>query len=218
MRLSARIATLELAETFRIARERAGHRGRRPRRDRARRRRPATARRRRSSTTSESADSALAWLEAQAEALGDDPWALDEIERGCLPDEHAARAALDAALHDLRASRPALPVWRLLGLRRDRPADVVDDLARRPGRHGATRTEARRGQVPAAEAQARRRATGSTSSACARCGASPTLPLQVDVNEYWSLDEALERCPSSDARRRVLRAAAARRRPRTGRS
>ena len=38
------------------------------------------------------------------------------------------------------------------------------------------------------------------------------LPLQVDVNEWWSLDEALDACARArDARRRVRRAAAARR-------
>ena len=37
------------------------------------------------------------------------------------------------------------------------------------------------------------------------------LPLQVDVNEWWSLDEALEALPQlARARRRLLRAAAAR--------
>ena len=51
----------------------------------------------------ESADSALAFLEGAGELLGDDPFALEAIgarlaER---PGEHAAKAGLDAALHDL---------------------------------------------------------------------------------------------------------------------
>ena len=54
-----------------------------------------------------------------------------------------------------------------------RPADVVDDLARRPRRHGAARGAGAR-TLPPPEAEARRRATASTSSACAQSARSPT--------------------------------------------
>ena len=37
---------------------------------------------------------------------------------------------------------------------------------------------------------------GSTSNVCGLCGPSTALPLQVDVNEYWSLDEALDALPA----------------------
>src|ERR1041385_5247812 len=47
----------------------------------------------------ESAGSALAWLETVE--VGDDPFALDEIGDRLPPGEQAARAAVDAALHDL---------------------------------------------------------------------------------------------------------------------
>ena len=50
----------------------------------------------------ESAESALAYVEEHAEALGDDPFALDEIEARLAPGEWAARAAIDGALHDLQ--------------------------------------------------------------------------------------------------------------------
>ena len=49
----------------------------------------------------ESAESALAYLDANADALGDDPFALDEIFDRLPPGQFAARAAIDAALHDL---------------------------------------------------------------------------------------------------------------------
>src|SRR5215468_8660422 len=67
----------------------------------------------------ESAASALAWFGAVDP--GDDPWALDELERRLPPGEQAARAALDAALHDLQGKLTGLPVHRLLGLPRDGP-------------------------------------------------------------------------------------------------
>ena len=79
----------------------------------------------------ESVESAVAYLEAAAPLLGDDPFALEEIEARLPPGENAARAALDGALHDLQGklARPA-------GLAAPRPAahrasDLVDRLAGR---------------------------------------------------------------------------------------
>src|ERR1700756_3137193 len=60
-------------------------------------------------------ESAIAWLE-QVDP-GDDPFALDEIFDRLPPGEDAARAALDHALHDLQGKLVDLPVYRLLGLR-----------------------------------------------------------------------------------------------------
>src|SRR6476469_1576170 len=62
----------------------------------------------------QTAASALAWLEHVDP--GKDPWALDELEGSLPPGEPAARAALNAALHDLQGKLTGLPVWRLLGL------------------------------------------------------------------------------------------------------
>ena len=106
----------------------------------------------------ETAESALAFVEQHGNLLGDDPFALEQIgERLAeIPGEHAAKAALDGALHDLQGKLLGVPVWKLLGLPRQRPADLVDDLARRPGRHGPAHG-ARRRPLQAAEAQARRR-------------------------------------------------------------
>ena len=106
--VSARIVTLELAETFVISRSARDERGRR------------RGELRHGGVTGygeaapierygESAESAPAYVEEHAELLGDDPFALEEIGRGCPQREFAARAALDAALHDLRASCSASP-------------------------------------------------------------------------------------------------------------
>src|SRR5919204_2237183 len=71
----------------------------------------------------ESAASALAFLQEAGPLLGDDPFALEAIEERmrARPGEQAAKAALDAALHDLCGKLVGLPVWRLLGLRRGGP-------------------------------------------------------------------------------------------------
>jgi L-Ala-D/L-Glu epimerase len=141
----------------------------------------------------ESAESALEYAEDAADTLGDDPFAFDEIlER--LPDrEYAARAAIDAALHDLCGKLTGLPVWRLLGLRRVGPPTTwtiglgdPDEMARKAeavtefkglklklgGRDGldVERVKAVRDVWPG--------------------------PIRVDVNEGWDgIDEALAALP-----------------------
>jgi L-alanine-DL-glutamate epimerase-like enolase superfamily enzyme len=189
MRLSARIATLELAETFVISRsaqdtadvvyvelEHDGVTGYGEATPIAR--------------YGQSAESAHAYLEAQADALGDDPWALEEIESRLPADEPAARAAIDAALHDLQGKLTGRPVWRLLGLRRAGPPTSwtiwlgdPDDVAKRTeavaGRF--KRLKLKLGGRDGLDVE-RVRAVRSVSNA----------PLMVDVNEAWSLDEALE--------------------------
>jgi L-alanine-DL-glutamate epimerase-like enolase superfamily enzyme len=143
----------------------------------------------------ESAQSALAWLEAIE--LGDDPWALDEIAASLPPGEYAARCALDAALHDLQGKLVGQPVWRLLGLRRDGPPTSwtvwlgdPDDMARRAqeaGQHGFKRLKLKLGGRDGLDLERVNAVRAVTA-----------LPLQVDVNEYWSLDEALELLPQMD--------------------
>src|SRR5258706_5938362 len=49
----------------------------------------------------ESPESALAYLEEHAGSVGDDPFAIEEIMARLPMREQAARAAIDAALHDL---------------------------------------------------------------------------------------------------------------------
>jgi L-alanine-DL-glutamate epimerase-like enolase superfamily enzyme len=143
----------------------------------------------------QSADSALGWLENVE--VGDDPWALDEIEASLPPGEHAARAALDAALHDLQGKLAGVPVHKLLGLRRAGPPTSwtvwlgdPDDMARRAQsaeRRGFKRLKLKLGGGDALDlerVQAVRAATG--------------LPLQADVNEWWTLEEALELLPQME--------------------
>src|SRR5262249_28772246 len=67
----------------------------------------------------ETAELAEAALAAWAPVLGDDPLALDAIERrldGVLQGQAAARAGLESALHDWIGKKLGQPTWRLLGL------------------------------------------------------------------------------------------------------
>src|SRR5918912_2584978 len=141
----------------------------------------------------ESAASALAYLEAHAGALGDDPFALDEIEARLEPREWAARSALDAALHDLQGKLLGVPVWRLLGLRRLGPPTSwtiwlgdPDDMGNRAEKVADRflRLKLKLGARDGRDVD-RVRAVRETTE----------MPLQVDVNEYWTIDEALDALP-----------------------
>jgi L-alanine-DL-glutamate epimerase-like enolase superfamily enzyme len=141
----------------------------------------------------ESAESAVAYVEEQAAALGDDPFALDELMARLPPEQFAARAAIDAALHDLQGKLLGLPVWRLLGLRRDGPPTswtvwlgTPDDMAARAARASDRfrRLKLKLGGRDGLDVERVRAVRDATA-----------LPLQVDVNEYWSLDEALDALP-----------------------
>jgi len=115
-----RIARLRLAETFVIAREasdtadvlyvRISHEGVEGHGEAA----PIA-------RYGESVESAQAFVNEHVPLLGSDPFALEEIgERlASAPGEQAAKAALDAALHDLQGKLLGVPAFRLLGLPRE---------------------------------------------------------------------------------------------------
>jgi L-Ala-D/L-Glu epimerase len=193
MQVGARIVTLELAETFvisRSARDRedvvevsltcSGVRGFGEAAPIAR--------------YEESAESARAYVEEHAELVGDDPFALEEIMARLPQRELAARAALDAALHDLQGKLVGQPVHRLLGLPRSGPPTSwtiwlgdPDDMARRAAK-AAGRFRRLKLKLGARDGRDVERVRA------VRDVAGET-PLQVDVNEAWSLDEALDALP-----------------------
>jgi L-alanine-DL-glutamate epimerase-like enolase superfamily enzyme len=143
----------------------------------------------------ESAESALAFIREHQALVGDDPFALELIgERLAeIPGERAAKAAVDAALHDLQGKLLGLPVWKLLGLPRVGPPTSwtiwlgdPDDMARRTDRVAGRfrRLKLKLGGGDGLDVE-RVRAVRSRTE----------VPLQVDVNEWWSLDEALDVIP-----------------------
>src|SRR5215475_3091181 len=143
----------------------------------------------------ESAESAHAFALEAEDLLGDDPFAFEEIEsrlRG-RPGEMAAKAAIDGALHDLCGKLVGLPVWRLLGLRREGPPTSwtiwlgdPDDMGRRAEtvRGRFKRLKLKLGAGDGRDVD-RVRAVSQVTAA----------PLQVDVNEYWTVEEALDALP-----------------------
>jgi L-Ala-D/L-Glu epimerase len=143
----------------------------------------------------ESVESARVFVEKHAGLLGEDPFALEDIgERlAATPHEQAAKAAIDAALHDLQGKLLGVPVFRLLGLPRSGPPTSwtvwlgdPDDMARRAEKAASSyrRLKLKLGGGDGLDVE-RVRAVRSVAD----------LPLMVDVNEWWSLDEALESIP-----------------------
>jgi L-Ala-D/L-Glu epimerase / N-acetyl-D-glutamate racemase len=143
----------------------------------------------------ESVASAAAYVEENGRLLGDDPFALDDVLGRMPAREFAARAALDAALHDLQGKLLGQPVWRLLGLRRAGPPTSwtvwlgdPDDMARR-AEQALTRFRRLKLKLGGRDGLDVERVR-------AVRGVAGDLPLQVDVNEAWSVDEALEALPA----------------------
>jgi L-Ala-D/L-Glu epimerase len=192
MELAARTVTLELAETFVIAREASDtvdlveveirHDGLVGWGEAAPIERYC-----------ETVESAVAWLEEAAAQLGDDPWAFDEIHDRLPGGQQAARAAVDAALHDLCAKQAGVPLYRLLGLSPIGPYTSwtiwlgdPDDMARR--------AEAVAGRFRRLKLKLGGR-DGVDVERVRAVRAVTDIPLQVDVNEYWSLEEARDALP-----------------------
>ena len=196
MEVAARIVTLELAETFVISRRASDteevvqveltHSGVRGYGEAAPIER-----------YDESAESACAYVEEHADLLGDEPFALEEVMARLPAQEFAARAAIDAALHDLQGKLVGQPVWRLLGLPRSGPPTSwtiwlgdPDDMAQRAERVRGRfrRLKLKLGAGDGLDVERVRAVSGVAD-----------VPLQVDVNEGWSLDEALDALPQLSA-------------------
>jgi L-alanine-DL-glutamate epimerase-like enolase superfamily enzyme len=129
-----------------------------------------------------------------SQVLADSPLALERLDDvlGHAPGFRAAKAAIDAAAHDLAARSLGLPVWRMLGLDRVGPPSSwtvwlgdPDDMARRA--EAASRRFRRiKVKLGGRDGLDLERATAVRSAT--------RLPLTADVNEGWDFDEAVEGC------------------------
>jgi L-Ala-D/L-Glu epimerase len=139
--------------------------------------------------------SALAFIEHHGRLLGSDPFAMEQIMSRLaeVPGEQAAKAALDGALHDLQGKLLGIPAWRMLGVPETGPPTSwtvwlgdPDEMARRAELAASRfrRLKLKLGGADGLDVERVRAVRGVTD-----------LPLQVDVNEWWSLDEALEALP-----------------------
>lgn len=142
----------------------------------------------------QSLDSAERVFTQAADMLGDDPFALDAILdpiRERFPDQPAAMAAIDAALHDLIGKRLNLPIWKLFGLEPARlpPTSFtigIDDLdtisakVREAGDYPILKVKLGTDDDEAILSVIRREAAHK--------------PLRVDANCGWPPDRLADRC------------------------
>ena len=184
-------------------------RGRRARLAHARGRHRATARRRRSTATTSRRQSAQRFVDDHGRLVGDDPFALEDIgERlASIAGEQAAKAALDAALHDLQGKLLGVPAFKLLGLPRTGPPTSwtiwlgdPDDMARR--------AEKAVGVVSPAQAQARRRRRARRRARSRRARRHRAAADGRRQRVVVARGGARRAAAARRARRRVLRAAA----------
>jgi L-alanine-DL-glutamate epimerase-like enolase superfamily enzyme len=141
---------------------------------------------------------AVRFLQAEAtrEAIGDDPWAIEEIESrlNAMPGNYAAKAAIDCALHDLQGRLAGVPVWRLLGLRRSDTATSQTISIGGPDQMAADARE-----VSSSVRRLKLKLGGRDGLDIERVAAvrsATDRALQVDVNGRWTFDEAVGSLPA----------------------
>jgi len=146
----------------------------------------------------ESPRTAKRFVEEHVRLIGDDPFALEDVgERlAAVPGEQAAKAAIDGALHDLQGKLLGIPAARLLGVPRSGPPTSWTIWLGDPD-YMARRAEAAAGSYRRLKLKLGGR-DGLDVERVRAVRAVTDLPLQVDVNEAWSLDEALEALPQLD--------------------
>lgn len=143
----------------------------------------------------ETAGTVQAALEELLPLVGDDPYALEAIDRrmgSMLWENASAKAAISMALHDLLGRRHSLPLYRWLGL----------DLARVPPTSftiGIDEPEAMREKVRAAERYPIlkiKMGFDRDVEVLETIRAATDKPIRVDANEGWSRAGALARLPA----------------------
>ncbi len=138
----------------------------------------------------ESLEGVLRYLQNIQDQLGDDPDQLEDILNRLPAGSQAARAAVDIALHDLWGKRLGAPLYRLLGLNRDRlpltsftiAIDTPELMAERARQSGYPYIKIKLGSPDDIDiVKAIRTATDAR--------------LQVDANAGWTRQQAIDLIP-----------------------
>src|SRR5262245_23234781 len=128
--------------------------------------------------------SVLEALDRMAPLVEDDPVRLSEVVarlHAAAPAAHAARAAVDIALHDLAGKRAGLPLWRMLGADPARMPPTSDSIGLDtiPAMQEKVRAAAERPILKVKLGRADDRAV------IEAIRAVTDKPLYVDANEGW---------------------------------
>jgi L-alanine-DL-glutamate epimerase-like enolase superfamily enzyme len=142
----------------------------------------------------ETTATAAAALDELGQLLGDDPYALEEIERrwnGTLWDHASAKVAFSMALHDLLGKRHGLPLYRWYGLELSRIPPTSFTI-------GIDEPEAMRRKVEEADAYSIlkiKMGFEGDVEALERIRGMTDKPIRVDANEGWTRAQALAKLP-----------------------
>lgn len=143
----------------------------------------------------ETAATVAAALDTLEPLLGDDPYALDAIERrlaGALWGHASAKTALSSALYDLIGRRHGLPLYRWFGLDLDRIPPTSFTI-------GIGSDEEMRAKVAEAERwpilKIKMGFEGDV-EVLERIRGMTGKPIRIDANEGWTRDQALARVPA----------------------
>jgi len=143
----------------------------------------------------ETTATAAAALDELGQLLGDDPYAIEEIERrwnGTLWDHASAKVAFSMALHDLLGKRHGLPLYRWYGLELSRIPPTSFTI-------GIDEPEAMRRKVEEASAYSIlkiKMGFEGDVEALERIRGMTEKPIRVDANEGWTRAQALAKLPA----------------------
>lgn len=139
-------------------------------------------------------DSAEAAFAQAGALLGDDPFALEAIHARLwkqFPDQSAAIAAIDGALHDLIGKLLDIPVWKLLGLDRSlAPLTCITIGLEEPAVMAQWTRDAAEFPILKIKIGTPR----DEEMMAAVRGAAPDKVLRVDANCGWKSEQVLDKC------------------------
>lgn len=145
----------------------------------------------------ETTESVLETLDACGRLLGDDPLASEAIEARTrhLRSQSAALAGLDAALHDLRGKLLGLPTWRLLGLSNRGAPSCISLSLEDAGAMAKAASACIRRQPRLERLKLKLAGDGRDLERVSAVRAVTSVPLVVDANAAWTIDQALTLLP-----------------------
>lgn len=134
--------------------------------------------------------SLMAYMAGVGDALGNDPFLIDEVLERRPPGSQAARAAIDMALHDLWGKRLGQPLYRLLGVNPQRLPQTSFTIAM--DEPDAMAKRVRESDYPIIKVKL---GSPNDEAILAAIRSVSSARLRVDANAGWSREQAAALIP-----------------------